>query len=173
MSLDLRRATPGDAERVAKLARDTFVAAFAEHNRPEDLSAYIDEAFSLDAIRAEIEDPASTYLWAEETGIPAGYAKLRRGTVADCVTGERPVELQRIYAQPDRIGAGVGKSLLHMVIKIARAEGYKTLWLGVWEHNERAITFYRHQGFEHIGEHLFMLGNDRQTDRILQLNLRA
>lgn len=173
MTLDIRIATQRDAERVAQFARDTFLTTFADRNTRANMDKYLDNAFDLAAIEAEIVDPASTYLWAEEDGIPAGYAKLRRGTLAACVTGPKPVELQRMYAITSRIGSGVGKSLLHTTIKIAKLEGFRTLWLGVWEHNDRAIEFYRRQGFVDCGVQDFQLGDDRQIDRIMQLDLRA
>jgi ribosomal protein S18 acetylase RimI-like enzyme len=97
---------------------------------------------------------------------------LYRGNADECVTGPQAVELERIYADPKLIGAGVGKTLLNTCIKLARAEGFQTLWLGVWEHNERAIEFYYRQGFIDVGEHPFTLGTDVQTDRIMQLDLR-
>jgi ribosomal protein S18 acetylase RimI-like enzyme len=60
-----------------------------------------------------------------------------------------------------------------MTIKIAKSEGFTTLWLGVWEHNDRAIEFYKRQGFVDVGQHDFWLGKDRQIDRIMQLTLTA
>jgi ribosomal protein S18 acetylase RimI-like enzyme len=41
------------------------------------------------------------------------------------------------------------------------------VWLGVWEHNPRAIAFYRKFGFEVVGEHAFMLGQELQRDLIM------
>lgn len=172
MTLDIRIAIPADAERLAELARRTFVAAFEEFNTPENMAQYVDAAFTPEQVLRELEDSASTFIWAEETGIPAGYAKLRRGTARDCVRGDKPVELERIYAETAQIGAGVGKTLLHTAIKIAQAEGFETLWLGVWEHNTRAIEFYHRQGFEDVGNQDFMLGTERQTDLIMQLDMR-
>jgi ribosomal protein S18 acetylase RimI-like enzyme len=165
-------AVAGDAERLAELARTTFQAAFAHRNTPENMTLYVDQAFSVENIAEELTDPASTFIWAEQTGIPAGYAKLRRGPAETCVTGPKPVELERIYANSDLIGAGVGKTLLHTSIKMAQSEGFQTLWLGVWEDNERAIEFYHRQGFVDVGEHEFMLGDARQTDLIMQLDMR-
>lgn len=172
MSLDIRIAATKDAARVAALARDTFIATFADSNSPEDMAHYIEQAFAVETIHSELADTASTFVWAEENGIPAGYAKLYRGNADDCITGPRAVELERIYADPELIGAGVGKTLLHTCIKMARSEGFETLWLGVWEHNDRAIEFYHRQGFINVGEHPFMLGADEQTDRIMQLDLQ-
>ncbi len=172
MTLDIRVAKPAEAERLAGLARRTFEAAFGEFNTPENMARYLDAAFTTEQILSELEDADSTFIWAEQTGIPAGYAKLRRGTLRCCITGPKPVELERMYAETERIGEGVGKTLLHTAIKIARAEGYQSLWLGVWEFNERAIEFYHRQGFVDVGEQDFMLGADRQTDILMQLDMR-
>jgi ribosomal protein S18 acetylase RimI-like enzyme len=43
----------------------------------------------------------------------------------------------------------------------------KTLWLGVWERNDRARAFYTKCGFVDAGEHIFLFGSDPQTDRVM------
>ena len=172
-TLDIRMAVPGDIDRLAEFARRTFEATFSEYNTAENMADYMARAFSHEQLLAELTDPTSTFIWAEQTGIPAGYAKLRRGTFRACVTGPKQVELERMYAEIDWIGAGVGKTLLHTAIKIAQSEGFQTMWLGVWEFNERAIEFYQRQGFEAVGEQEFMLGDDRQTDPVMQLDMRC
>jgi len=52
-------------------------------------------------------------------------------------------------------------------IEHAQMRGVEVLWLGVWERNERAIAFYNRWGFESVGTHIFLLGQDRQTDFIM------
>ena len=49
----------------------------------------------------------------------------------------------------------------------AEAKGGRTLWLGVWEHNPRAIKFYEKCGFGGVGTQRFLLGTDLQTDRVM------
>jgi ribosomal protein S18 acetylase RimI-like enzyme len=56
-------------------------------------------------------------------------------------------------------------------VAIAQAQGKQAIWLGVWEHNQRAIQFYTAWGFEKVGEHDFQLGNDVQRDWIMQKKL--
>lgn len=56
-------------------------------------------------------------------------------------------------------------------IAAARARGGETLWLGVWERNPRAVTFYAKYGFTRVGEHTFVLGADPQTDWLLARSL--
>jgi ribosomal protein S18 acetylase RimI-like enzyme len=53
----------------------------------------------------------------------------------------------------------------------ARTLGGTRLWLGVWEHNLRAIGFYRKRGFVQCGAQPFLLGTDLQTDWIMNRTL--
>ncbi|HCX09280.1 MAG TPA: GNAT family N-acetyltransferase, partial [Hyphomonas sp.] len=46
--------------------------------------------------------------------------------------------------------------------------GVNWVWLGVWEHNQKAIAFYAHQGFEPFGRHSFRLGDDVQIDVMMR-----
>ena len=48
-----------------------------------------------------------------------------------------------------------------------RERGSDLVWLGVWERNPRAISFYRKNGFVEVGSHVFRLGNDPQRDIIM------
>ncbi len=172
MGVDILIASACDAEEIAALARTTFIATFAASNTAENMALYVSKAFAPETVRDELADSAATFFCAQKNGSPAGYAKLYRGVAQGCVTGTHAVELQRIYALPDFIGMGIGLMLLQSCIRMAREEGYRTLWLGVWEHNENAIAFYRRQGFVEVGTHTFWLGTDEQTDRVMQLDLR-
>ena len=97
----------------------------------------------------------------------AGYAQLRSGLAPTCVTGELPVELWRFYIAQAWHGRGVAQALMRRVESEAYRRGARTLWLGVWERNERAKAFYHKNGFSDVGSHVFMVGTDAQTDRIL------
>ena len=91
-----------------------------------------------------------------------------KGEPNPAVRGPTPVELERLYVRREAIGHGVGAAIMQSCFDEAARAGYETLWLGVWERNQRAITFYRRWGFEEIGSHVFVLGADRQTDRLME-----
>ena len=42
------------------------------------------------------------------------------------------------------------------------------VWLGVWEQNPRAIRFYEKNGFVPFDTHVFILGEDKQTDILMK-----
>jgi diamine N-acetyltransferase len=165
----IRTATWADAERTAALAERTFRDTFADDNSIGDMEAYVRDSFSLDRVRAELADDANTFLLAFTDGKqhPDGYAKLRTGAADPNVAGPDPVELQRLYVDRSAIKRGVGAALMRASLDAARLSGHRTLWLGVWERNARAISFYEQWQFERVGEHVFRLGSDHQTDLIM------
>lgn len=65
------------------------------------------------------------------------------------------------------MGQGVGAALMRASLDAARSAGRRTLWLGVWERNARAISFDERLQFETVGEDVFRLGSDHQTDLIM------
>ena len=108
---------------------------------------------------------------AEKNGIAVAYAMLRSGEAPDGVTGEKPIELVRLYVSRESLGSGVGAALMQACIDEAKERGYETLWLGVWENNQRAQAFYRKWNFTEVGTHLFQLGDDLQTDILMQRSI--
>lgn len=167
----VRTASQRDVSLLAQLSTTTFRATFAQDNTPEDMEAYVTENLCEEKLAGEIADPLATFFIAELSGKPLGYAKLHRGSPDVCVTGAKAIELVRLYVLPESIGQGVGARLMKECIDTAKSQGFDTLWLGVWEHNPRAIRFYRRWGFVEVGSHIFQLGSDAQTDLILQKTL--
>ena len=96
---------------------------------------------------------------------------MKRNFHEEGVTGASPIELCRLYNLQEFIGKGIGKSLMLKCLEFAEENRHDTIWLGVWENNNLAINFYRKFGFEKCGEHVFRLGNDLQTDWLMQRNL--
>lgn len=160
----IRPAVAADLETLLVVATRTFYDAFAATNTPENMRAYMSTAFTLEQLQQELNDPQSTFLLAELAGCAVGYAKLIRSTVPECVTEPKAIELSRIYVDQNVLGVGIGPALMQHCFKIARQAGFRAMFLGVWEHNPRAQAFYRKWGFEYVGEHIFQMGDDPQTD---------
>lgn len=172
----IRAATPADAARLSGFAATTFTDTFAADNDPADLANFLAETFTLERQLAEIDDPACTILLAESVDDSgraelAGYAHIVQSAVPGAVSGAHPIELKRFYIGQSWQGRGVAHTLMDAVFAEARARGAHTLWLGVWERNPRAVSFYRKFGFERVGEHIFRLGSDLQTDWLMSVTL--
>lgn len=168
MMLTVRTATPEDAALLAKIGAEMFAETFAGENTPENMAAYLAASFSPEVQAAELAEPGSVFLIAEIDGEAAGYARLIAGSTEASVNATRPVELVRIYAGGRWLGQGVGAGLMQACLTEAARLGADVIWLGVWEHNPRAIRFYQKWGFVQVGTHGFQLGDELQTDWIMQ-----
>lgn len=172
MRIVVRRADPADAGPLARLAARTFYDTFAESNTAEDMEQFLRSTYGEEIQRAEIEDPSMTTLLVECDGALGAFAQIRMGKAPACVTGPAPIEIKRFYADKAYHGKGVAQQLMRSCEDVARREKAQTIWLGVWEHNDRAIAFYRKLGFLPVGRQDFLVGSDLQTDLVLERPLQ-
>jgi GNAT superfamily N-acetyltransferase len=173
VTIEIRRATANDASLLAEMGARTFYESFAAQNTEEDMAVYLESAFTVEKLAGELAEESAVFLIAEAPGQAVGYTKLQASEPDPCVRGERPMELCRIYCDSVWQGCGVGSLLMQAAHDLARSQGAKTLWLGVWERNPRAIAFYERWGFHDVGSHIFVVGSDPQTDRIMQVTLSS
>jgi ribosomal protein S18 acetylase RimI-like enzyme len=135
------------------------------------MEAYCNSAFNPTQLAQELNNPNSAFNYAVEDGIPIGYLKINFGPAQTEPLDAMAMEVERIYVRQAHRGRGVGHMLLHSALSNARQRKAPFVWLGVWEHNQRAIAFYRKQGFTVFGSHPFRLGNDLQTDLLMRHRL--
>jgi ribosomal protein S18 acetylase RimI-like enzyme len=169
--ITVRQGMPSDADRLARFAARAFEEAFGAENDPADMALYLSGAYGFAQQSRELADPGMATLVAEVDRTLAGFAQLRGGDPPGVVAGRRPLELWRFYVDRSWQGRGVAQALMDAVVAEAGRRGAGVLWLGVWERNARARAFYRKCGFEDVGTQPFMLGTDRQTDRIMSRTL--
>jgi ribosomal protein S18 acetylase RimI-like enzyme len=168
-AITIRDATDGDAEFIAAIGREVFSHAFGYSLSEEDLQTYLQESYTEALISEEIKDPLKHLMVAcNHANKVLGFVQLTKGSSEPCVEdAENPIELQRLYVHHESHGLGIGKVLIQRAEKVAIAQGYKTMWLGVWEDNHKAQKVYGKAGFVHVGEHDFKMGDCIQTDLIL------
>lgn len=165
----VRKATLADAGAIAKMGAHVFAVSFGHSVSPEDLKAYLEEAYTTETIERDIEHPDKKTLVATDgDGVLKGFVTMARGTSEPCVEGvESRVELNRLYVDVEAHGQGVGTLLSRAIEQIAREEGFRNMWLGVWEENEKAIKAYERWGYKMVGDHDFQIGDIVQTDLIM------
>lgn len=169
----LEPCTLADLEVLRQVSLETFREAFAAQNDPEDFETYLREAFSIERLRREAENPETRYFllyWGDRL---AGYVKLNSGKSQTELQDPEALEIERIYVRKALQGKGLGSWLLERMKSLGREEGKKYLWLGVWEENREAIRFYERHGFVTFGKHPYYIGSDRQMDWMMRLELDA
>jgi len=169
--MNIRYGTIADAQLLSELGARTFYDTFAKDNTPENIAAYLKRSFSTEIQLKELAEPDVIFLIAEYEGRPAGYAQLILDSKDEVIKGLKPLEIRRIYASQEHLGKGVGKELMQATIQEAQRRNCDCIWLGVWEKNQRAIVFYNKWGFREVGTHIFSVGEDPQTDFIMELSL--
>jgi ribosomal protein S18 acetylase RimI-like enzyme len=165
---EIRTATADDVATFTEFGARTFYESFGADNSPEDMAKHLASAWHPDLQRREILDASiDTLLARDSQGALAGFAQVRDGVAPESVAMSRPVELWRFYVDRPWQGRGLASALMNAVFERARARGGRELWLGVWERNERARAFYRKCGFEKVGQKIFVVGTDPQTDHVM------
>lgn len=169
--ITIREAGINDLEVVQALSERTFIETFAATNEPQDLRQYVEDNLNPNQLGRELLVPESTFWLAELEGEAVAYMKLNVGQAQTEPDQADSLEIQRIYVLSSRKGMGIGRALIAHAVQIAREMGLQRLWLGVWEENVSAIRFYEKIGFQPFGQHVFVLGEDRQTDHLMELLL--
>lgn len=158
-------------DQLQQIGRQTFYETFSADNTDENMTKYLDEAFSIKKLTAEFYDKNSEFYFAMLDNKVIGYLKLNFGPSQTELKDDKALEIERIYVLKEFHGKHVGQILYNKAIEIARQKNVDYVWLGVWEKNQRAINFYKKNGFVEFDRHIFKLGNDEQTDIMMKLNL--
>ncbi|MFT5520087.1 MAG: ribosomal protein S18 acetylase RimI-like enzyme [Enterobacterales bacterium] len=167
MKAIIRQANKSDAASLAKFAEHTFRDAFIYDNLVSNIDMHCLQSFSSQIQQQEILNSNIVTFLAEVDQDLVGFAQLKLDSSVDCVKANKPAELYRLYIATKHHGTGLAHKIIQEVLRSASEAKNDYIWLGVWEHNPRAIAFYQKYGFRMIGEHIFNLGLDPQRDLIM------
>lgn len=164
----IRRAGPGDAETLSALGARTFADTFGHLYPPEDLQAFLAEAYGLERTRADLADPAKAAWLVEAGGQAVGYALAGPCGLPHAEVTPACGELKRIYLLNGWQGGGLGGRLFATVMDWLEADGPRDIWIGVWSENHGAQRFYARHGFEKVGGYGFVVGRTVDSEFILR-----
>lgn len=168
----VQKVTLNDIGQLQQIGRQTFSETFSSGNTEENMNRYLAEGFSDEKLADELNNESSEFYFALSENKVIGYLKINFGRSQTELQDEKALEIERIYVLKEFHGKKVGQVLYEKVIEIAKRKNASYIWLGVWEENPRAISFYKKNGFVEFDKHIFKLGNDEQTDIMMKLKLR-
>ncbi len=148
-------ATIKDAQIVADLGSKTFVESHGYSASESDIEDYVNEKFSLEACKLELQEPNNIYHLIYCDGLPVGYSKIVLNSSFLNVQGTNITKLERIYILSDYHGFGIGEKLFEFNLDLSKKNKQSGMWLFVWTENDRAINFYTKLGFTIVGSHDF------------------
>ena len=169
--IKLRKANVNDCEILQQIGRQTFFETFAAVNTEENMQIYLEESFDEKKVKNELTNPDSEFYLAVLHHKTIGYLKINTGQAQTELKDSRTLEIERIYVLKEFYGKQVGQQLYLQAFKIAQEKQVDYIWLGVWERNERALGFYKKNGFIEFSKHIFKLGDDEQTDILMKKKL--
>jgi ribosomal protein S18 acetylase RimI-like enzyme len=167
MEMTITRCTENEWKQLQEISRITFDETFRAQNKPENMEAYLTQAFTEEKIKNELSEENSQFFFINAGEEPAGYLKVN---IADAQTeemGNEALEIERIYILKAFQNRGLGRILFDKTMDIADEMQASKIWLGIWEKNNKAIAFYKKLGFSEYGSHSFYMGDEEQTDIIM------
>ncbi|MCT4234948.1 GNAT family N-acetyltransferase [Elizabethkingia anophelis] len=167
----IRKVNTDDLIALQQIGRKTFEETFSESNSKENMEKYLREGFSEEKLLDELADENSEFYFAIDGVDIIGYLKINFGNAQTELKDNKGLEIERIYVLSTYHGKKVGQLLYDHAIEIATKSLAKYVWLGVWEENPRAINFYKKNGFVEFDKHIFVLGDDEQTDIMMKKEL--
>jgi ribosomal protein S18 acetylase RimI-like enzyme len=171
MNLSLIRCDLNHIDALVEISRNTFINAFEKQNNPIDFYKYLNKTLNKEALEKELSNPNISFYFLRIENTTVGYFKLNEADAQIETFNAPSIELERIYVIEEFQSKKLGEVMLKHAIQISKDKKVKFLWLGVWEKNVKAIKFYNHFGFKKFGSHDFYLGNDKQVDLLMRLNL--
>lgn len=169
--IQIIRVSISDVDQLQKIGKQTFLETFSDYNTEENMKTYLEDGFSFEKLSSELNDTNSQFYFALLEEKIIGYLKVNFGTSQTELKDSNALEIERIYVSKDFHGKNVGLLLYDKAAEIAQNSKVDYIWLGVWEENLRAISFYKKNGFAEFDKHIFKLGDDEQTDIMMKLQL--
>lgn len=164
----IRKAGGNDIIDLIAIGKKTFTETFAESNSEYNMKKYLEENFNPEKIENELNNPDSLFYIALDENKTIGYLKLNSGSAQTEPQEDNSLEIERIYVSREYHGKKVGQLLYEKAFEVAHKLKKQSIWLGVWEENPRAIRFYEKNGFTAFDKHIFIMGNDEQTDIMMK-----
>ncbi|CAH0996866.1 Spermidine/spermine N(1)-acetyltransferase [Emticicia aquatica] len=172
MNYQFRLANIEDLADLRQLSEKTFRDTYTVFNTPENMELHVAKNFSLESIKNDLQKNENQYFVIELENEIIAFAKLVKGHSTDGLTEKEVVEIERFYVDKAFHGQQLGKKLMDYCVQWSIENQFKTIWLGVWENNTNAMSFYQKMGFEFLDKHTFVLGTEVQTDFTMKKSLK-
>jgi len=137
----------------------------------ETMDKYLQESFNKEKLFAELNDECCKFYFLYADNNLAGYIKVNDVPSQSDINDPESMEIERIYVKRAYKKKGLGKKAINYVLQLAKEMTKTYIWLGVWEMNVDAISFYTKIGFHKAGQHSFKVGDELQNDLIMKKSI--
>jgi len=163
-----------DWKQLQQISIETFTNTYQDKNDPIHFIKHIEYAFNEIQLKKELANPnCDFYFLLKKENELLGYLKFNEFTAQSEPMPDDHFEIERIYLKKPFQAKGLGNKMIEFAKEKAIQKKKKTIWLGVWEENPKAIGFYQKMGFEKTGTHIFKVGDDEQIDFVMKTEIRS
>ena len=168
MNIKIRPCSIDDLKKLQNIGFETYNETFSTMNSQETMDKYLQESFNKKKLLAELNNKNCKFYFLYAENELAGYLKVNDAQAQSDINDPKSIEVERIYIKRPYKGKGLGKKLVNFAFQLAIERGKNYVWLGVWEKNLNAISFYKKMGFYEAGHHSFRMGDEIQNDLIMK-----
>jgi len=157
----IRKAVAEDAKFISLLAKINFSEAYGNlfHSK-ENLRDYINNAFSIEKIKASLQKEENIFWIAFMGDLPIGYAKLKKNSPAPNTNFINAAELEKVYILKEYVLKSNGKQLKADFFDEIQQLQIQRVWLKELHVNEQTLNFYRTHDFHKYDSHSFSIGKE-------------
>lgn len=155
MEISFVKVNDNQIDQLVAIGKTSFSDAYSEQTKVEDMEIYLNNAFQISKIKQEISNAQSVFYFVRKNTETVGYIKLRWDRTPQPIKNEKSLEIERFYLLKDYYKQGIGAEMLRFCENYARDHYFQSIWLLVWQENQRALQFYQQKGFDKFGIKLF------------------
>jgi len=152
-----------DFQLLSEIATLTFIESHGSSAKQEDINIYVTEKYNENIFKEELSDAKNIYHIIYYVHNPAGYSKIIFDTSYPNSKIKNIAKLERLYLLKEFYNLKLGSALFHCNIDLSKRNHQMGMWLYVWKENERAVNFYKKNGFVIIGSHDFKISETRSN----------
>jgi ribosomal protein S18 acetylase RimI-like enzyme len=156
----IRQATVEDSEAIAEIGRISFKHAHLGSSPDSYLDQFVEKYYHPSQIQQDILNTHHTYHIILCENSIVGFSKVVLNTTLSSLPGKSVAKLDRIYLLPSFQQKQYGQKLLDHILSFCIANLQYGIWLYAWIGNQRAITFYKKNGFTIIDQYDYPIAED-------------
>jgi ribosomal protein S18 acetylase RimI-like enzyme len=172
MKISIKPCLLNELDLLQKIGRQTFMETYGAMNNQKTMDMHLQTSFHKEKLSTELNNRSCKFYFLYADNNLAGYLKVNDAPAQSDINDPRSMEVERIYVRKAYKEKGIGKQAIDYVFELAIKMKKDYIWLGVWEKNVAAISFYTKMGFQKAGQHLFKMGDELQKDLIMKKSIQ-
>lgn len=154
------RATVDDFLCLSELSKQTLIESHGRSAPKEDMDKYIALKYNVETIKAELKDAANIYHLLYYNDELVGFSKIILNVPYKEGVPKNMTKLDRIFILKKVYDLKLGVELLTFNLNLMKQHHQTGTWLFAWTENERAIQFYKRNGFVIVANHDFKISEN-------------